>query len=160
MINITTTEAKLFAIRCGIITDFIHAAKKSFDSSSHPFQIYTASISYTLRKFFETNINNIIEFWECPSQSNWVLYKAIDEETKKFHPIPSFPWKISQDFSKKNECNSLINQWKITFQVFDDKGHLFLELVDDENNFLKPSYAKDGMWLRYSAIQTCYVQEH
>jgi len=44
--------------------------------------------------------------------------------------------------------------------VSDNKGHLFLELVDDENNFLEPSYAKDGMWLRYSAIQTCYVQEH
>ena len=48
---ITSTEAELFAIRCGInqacskeniskvivITDSIHAAKKIFDSKSHPF---------------------------------------------------------------------------------------------------------------------------
>jgi len=49
----TRTEAELFAIRCGInqacsndivskiiiITDSIHAAKKIFDSESHPFQL-------------------------------------------------------------------------------------------------------------------------
>jgi len=48
---ITSTEAKLFTIRCGInqasnkkdiskiiiVTDSIHAAKKIFDLSSHPF---------------------------------------------------------------------------------------------------------------------------
>ena len=48
---VTSTEAELFAIRCGInqacskeniskvivIMDSIHAAKKIFDSKSHPF---------------------------------------------------------------------------------------------------------------------------
>ena len=50
-INVTTTEAKFFAIHCGInqavtnqdvnhivvITDSLHAAKKIFDSSVHPY---------------------------------------------------------------------------------------------------------------------------
>jgi len=54
---ITSTEAELFTIRCGInqacnkeniskiiiITDSIHAAKKIFDATSHP-QIHTAAI--------------------------------------------------------------------------------------------------------------------
>ena len=31
----------------------------------------------------------------------------------------------------------------MTFQASDDKGCLFLELVDDENNPLEASYAKD-----------------
>ena len=53
VINVTSTEAKLFAIRYGInqavsilninwiivITDFLHMAKKFFDSSLHPYQI-------------------------------------------------------------------------------------------------------------------------
>ena len=43
----------------------------------------------------------------------------------------------------------LINQWKMTFQASDDKGRLFLELVDDKNNPLEPSYAKGGTWLRH-----------
>jgi len=52
-VNITTTEAKLFAIRCGIsqtiqipnisyiiiITDSIHAAQNFFDSTIYPFQL-------------------------------------------------------------------------------------------------------------------------
>ena len=55
---ITSTEAELFAIRCGInqacsvnnvskivvITDSIHAAKRIFDYSPHPYQIHSAAI--------------------------------------------------------------------------------------------------------------------
>jgi len=53
-VNVTSTEAKLFAIRCNVnqatnfsgiskiivITDSIHAARKIFNMSSHPFQIH------------------------------------------------------------------------------------------------------------------------
>ena len=55
---ITSTKAELFAIRCGInqacgknniskiivVTDSIHAAKKIFESGSHPYQLYMTSI--------------------------------------------------------------------------------------------------------------------
>ena len=55
---VTSTEAELFAIRCGInqacsidsvskiivITDSIHAAKKIFDSEFHPYQLHSAAI--------------------------------------------------------------------------------------------------------------------
>ena len=55
---VTSTEAELFAIRCGInqacsnnivskiivVTDSIHAIKKIFNSESHPFQLYSAAI--------------------------------------------------------------------------------------------------------------------
>jgi len=65
-INVTTTEAELFTIRYGInqatclnningiivITDYIHAAKRIFNSSSYPYQIHTLSISSKLREFF------------------------------------------------------------------------------------------------------------
>jgi len=60
---VTSTEAELFAIRCGInqacsknniskiivITDSIHATKKIFESSPHPYQLYTTSILQELR---------------------------------------------------------------------------------------------------------------
>ena len=55
---VTSTEAELFAIRCGIsqacgknniskiivITDSIYAAKKIFESSPHPYQLHMTSI--------------------------------------------------------------------------------------------------------------------
>ena len=80
-VNITSIEAKLFAIRCSInqavnlleiskiiiITDLIHAAKRIFDSLIHSLQIYSASISKELRKFFLANNDNSIAFWECSS---------------------------------------------------------------------------------------------
>ena len=87
--NFTSTEAKLFAIRCGInqavnlpeiskiviVTDSIHAVKKIFDLAIHLFQIYSAAISKELRKCFLTNSDNSIAFWECPSWCNWPLFK-------------------------------------------------------------------------------------
>jgi len=79
---VTSTEAELFSIRCGInqacsinnifkiiiITDSIYMARKIFDSEPHPFQIHSAAILNKLRKFFISNESNSIEFWECPSK--------------------------------------------------------------------------------------------
>ena len=79
---ITSTEAELFTIRCGInqacikegvskiimVTDSIHAVEKIFDSKLHLYQSHTMAILSELRCFFETNQENSIEFWECPSR--------------------------------------------------------------------------------------------
>jgi len=79
---VTSSEAELFAIRCGIIqacsldniskivviTDSIHVAKKIFDPGVHPFQIHSAAILSILQNFFAANDSNSIEFWECPSK--------------------------------------------------------------------------------------------
>ena len=97
-VNVITTEAKLFSIRYSInqitnlqgirkivvITDFIHSARKIFNYSLHLFQVHMVSISNKLRRFFDTNNSNTIEFWECPSWCNWILHKAINRETKKY----------------------------------------------------------------------------
>ena len=75
-INISTTKAKLFAIRCDInqavgipnikkiivITNLLYAARRIFDSSSHPYLLQSAAISCELVKFFHKDINNSIEF--------------------------------------------------------------------------------------------------
>jgi len=74
--NITSTEAELFTIRCGInqavnllgiskivvVTDSLYTIKKIFDSSIHPFQMHSATISKELRKFFSANNRNSIMF--------------------------------------------------------------------------------------------------
>ena len=75
-VNVMITETKLFTIRCSInqatnlnginkiivITDSILAAKKVFDFSLHLYQIYTATISNKLRKFFTKSHDNSIKF--------------------------------------------------------------------------------------------------
>jgi len=121
---VTSTEVELFATRCGInqayskdniskiivITDSIHTAKKIFDSDSHPYQLHSIAILCELQEFFNSNLDNSIEFWECPSQLKWRFHHDVDKDSKSFHLTPSYPCKISWDFCKKTNSNNIIKQ--------------------------------------------------
>ena len=158
----TSTEVELFSIRCGInqacsnnfiskiivITDSIHTAKKIFNSSSHPFQLHSAAILCELQRFFNSNHDNSIEFWECPSHLKWRLHHAINKDSKSFFLIPSYLSKTSWDFCKKIDSDDSINQWIMTFQASDGKGNHFLDLLDDDFNPIEPFYTKGGLWLQ------------
>ena len=160
-INVTSTEAEFFAIRCGInqalyyqniskiiiITDSIHVTKNIFNPSSHLLQKQAALILNDLRNFFDCHYKNTIEFWKCPSKSKQNLHKCIDIETKLFNLILFLPAKNSWDFSKKSECDDIISNWKMTFQASDLKGNNLLELVNSDNKILEPMYSKDGIQL-------------
>ena len=113
--------------------------------SSHSFQSHAVFILKELQAFFLYYQENLIKFWECSSCCNWSLHKVVNKETKLFNPILLFSCKLSWDFSKKNECDDLANRWKITFQVLDLKGKHFLDLVDSNDNTIKPSYIKDSL---------------
>ena len=133
------TKAKLFVIICGInqashlpntkrivvISDSIHMAKNFFDSSVHSYQIYSAAISYKLRKLI------------------------VDKETKKFNLILIPLCKYFWDFSRKNKCDNILNVWKMHFQASDDKGQHFLKLCDNNIQPITLSIAKGGLWLKY-----------
>jgi len=103
-VYVMSTEAELFAIRCGInqacskkdiskivvITNSIHTAKKIFDSKSHPYQLHTTAILQELRWFFAKDQNNSIEFWECLSCLKWRLHQAVDKHSKSSLPSSYF----------------------------------------------------------------------
>ena len=162
MVLVTSTEAELFAIRCGInqatnsnnitkiiiITDSIHAARKIFDSSVHPYQVQSAAILSELYNFFNCHKDNAIEFWECPSRLKWHLHNKVDKETKTFNLTPLYPCRSSWEFSKKSASNDILNTWKMTFQASGSKGNQFLDLLDDDDNIIEPSYIKGGPWLK------------
>ena len=159
---VTSTEAELFAIRCGInqacatdnvskiiiITDSIHVAKKIFDYSSHQYQIHSAAILSELHTFFSSNESNSIEFWECPSKLKWRFHHNVDKDSKSFSVTPLYPSKTSWDFCKKTDCDKSTNLWKMTFQASDGKGHHFLNLLDNELYNIEPSHIKGGPWLQ------------
>ena len=159
---VTSSEAELFAIRCGInqacsldniskiiiITNSIHVARKIFNNDSFSFQIHAIIILKELRKFFITNDANSIKFWECPSKLKWRFHYNADKDSKSFMVTPSYSCKISWDFCKKSDSNDTIKQWKITFQASEGKGKQFLDLLDDDLNAIEPSYTKGGLWLQ------------
>ena len=126
------------------ITDSIHVAHKIFDSLAHLYQILLAAILLDLCVFFNSHVNNSIEFCECPSHLNWQLHEKVDKETKAFNLIPFLPCKNSWDFSKKKESDDILNAWKMMFQASNFKENHFLDLLDDNNNIIKPTYVKEG----------------
>ena len=128
--------------------DSIHAARKIFNSKSHPFQSHTAAILSKLWDFFNSNRDNSIEFWKCPSRLKWRFHHNVDKDTKSFCLISTYPCKILWDFCKKIDSEDIINQWKMTFQASDGKDKQFLDLLDDDFNLIEPSYTKGGPWLQ------------
>jgi len=162
-VNISSTEAELFAIRCGInqaihlpninyifvITNSIYAANRIFDSLLHPYQIHLAAIFCKLREFFQKNNNNSIEFWDYPSKCKWSLHDTVDKETKKIQPHPILPYRSSWNFSKKWGYNDILNKWKMSFQVLDNKGQNFLKLLDEDLKPIELLISKSGLWLKY-----------
>jgi len=117
----STTEAELFAIRCGInqavgiphikcIVVMTDTAKKIFNSLSYLYQIYSATITCELREFFNKYTNNHIKFWDCPSKENWQFHAVVDKNARSFEASVYFPCKSSWDFSKKHFCNNIVSQ--------------------------------------------------
>ena len=157
-INVTMTEAELSTIWCGInqvidnanvnhiviITDSLHATRRIFNFSLHLYQIHFAAISQKLREFFSKDVCNHIEFWDCPSKQKWPFHYLVDKDSKNIVSTPSFPCKSSWDFCRKNECNSILSQWRMLFQAADSKGRNFLDLLDDNLNPIEPSSIKGG----------------
>jgi len=104
---VTSAEAELFAIRCGInqastkeniskiivVTNSIYVAKKIFDPLSHLLQIHAVAILKELYHFLSRNPNNLIKFWESSSHLNWHPHKAVDHELKSFNSMPIFSYK-------------------------------------------------------------------
>jgi len=95
-INIMSTEAESFVTRYGInhttqiqdvayiiiIMNVIPAAKCIFDTSIHPYQLHSITISKDLREFFNKNSINLISFYDCPSSDKWPPHLLINKKLK------------------------------------------------------------------------------
>jgi len=126
---LTSTRAKLFAIRCRInqavqisdishimvITDTIHLVRYIFDLTTHPYPIQLIAIVQDLRVFFNKHANILIDFWNCSNNTKCSYYISVDKNTKKFNLTPILLYKELWDFSKKEECDNIIRNWQIIF---------------------------------------------
>jgi len=74
---------------------------------------------------------------------------AVNKETKQLNIDSNFLCKSSWNFSKKEECDSILQNWQMTFQALDYKGNNFLNLVNDNNSPIRPTYSKEEAWLKY-----------
>ena len=162
IINVTFTKVELFLIRykinqaievsnaknITIIIDVIYTARHIFNSSSYSYQLHFIAIFQDLRTFFNKSSNNSIVFWNCFSSTKCPLDLAVDKETKKFKMNLITPCKLSWDFSKKEECDLILCNYQITFQVSEYKRKNFLNLIDDDNLIIRPTYMKSSLQLK------------
>ena len=191
IVNVTTTEAELFSIRCSITQ-----AYQIFDLM--PTRSLLLLISFiwpnkylTHQQFFPNPINksgpkpqgfcnrdlsNTVKFWECSNKSLWPPHVTVDKETEQHMFVPQFPYKNSQNYSKKEECNNIIHIWQMTFQTSDLKDRNFFNLLDKKGLSITLTYMKEGAWLKHfshlnilyaratrtitnhAAIEECYLQ--
>jgi len=135
-----------------IVIDSLAAGQKILNFSNQPLQKSIIPMALRIRTFLEKDRCNTIQFWYCPSKLKWPRHALVDEEVKVSHAPPILPNKNSFLFSKKKECNHLLETWKTSFKNSRRKGQLFLEFEDDKEHVIKPTYTKGGSWLPYIGV--------
>jgi len=68
-------------------------AKRIFDLTHYPYQLYSIIISKDLRKFFNKNPNNTVTFWDFLSNNKWPSHLLVDKELKLHKISPILPSK-------------------------------------------------------------------
>lgn len=72
----------------------------------------------------------------------------VDKETKQFKINSIFTYKSLWNFSKKKECDSILQQQQMIFQASDYKGKKFLNPIDIDNLLAQPTYSKGSIQLK------------
>jgi len=156
--NITSTEAKLMAIRIGlmhalenpkaqqvlVITDSTEAGKKIISYGDQHLQKSIIPIAEKIKDFLSKDKRNSIHFWHCPNKLEWPRHILVDKEAKSAHSPSILPDRNSFLFSKKKECDLSLELWQKSFKDSKKKGQLFLDFEDDNERVIKPMYAKGG----------------
>ena len=57
--------------------------------------------------------------------------------------------KSSWDFERESECDNILQNWKMIFQVSEAREKHFLDLLNNDLHSLEPLYSKRGPWLKY-----------
>jgi len=84
----------------------------------------------------------MIVFWDCPDSIKWSPHLLVDKESKSLKIDSVFTRKISWEFSRKEECNTIVNKWQIYFQDLEYKRRNFLNLNDDDDKPIHPYIPK------------------
>jgi len=101
-----------------VIMDSIHATRKIFDSSNHPYRSITAPIAKKIHTFLAKSPSHSINIWHCPTNSNWKQHSDVNKDVKAFHISPILPSKELWDYSKKRRVRQSIQLLEDVFPSF------------------------------------------
>jgi len=123
-----------------------------FDTSVYLYQLHSIIISKNLREFFNKNPNNSISFWNFPDSIKWSPHVMVSNESKHIKIDPILLSRTSWELNKKEECDSIIYRWQMTFQASDHKERKFLDLNNDKEVHIHSTYTKGRAWLKYFGL--------
>jgi len=161
--HVTPNEAELMAIRIGliyvmeindmhdiiVITDSISIAQKILESNINPFQNIVILLATKIKSYLSKDARNNIYFWYYLRKANWPRHKLINDQVKASNFILTIPCKHSHLFSKKKECDDILQDWQKSFLTSLKKGHYFLNFEDEKQITIKSTYAKGSSWLPF-----------
>jgi len=127
-----------------VITDFISAASKVLESKVDPLQNIVIPMAYAIKLYLARDSRNRIHFWYCPGKAKWPRHKLVDNQVKASTNALELLCKNSHLFSRKRECNNILQEWQSTFTNSLKRGHYFLMFEDEDQRVIKPTYAKGG----------------
>jgi len=158
----TALDAELFAIRLGVtkatsfdvkhiilITDSLSAARRAVDPAVHSGQAYSLAIICALRQFFAESHDQLIDFWDCPSNAQWSLYHLVHDDVTKTRISAGLHLVTSLDALHSKSAASCLDAWRTSFGCPSYQGHHFLSLKGSNRKPFQPSYTKDGSWLPF-----------
>ena len=91
----------------------------------------------------------MIAFLGCPDSTKWSSHLLVDKESKCLKIDTILASKTLWEFSRKEECDTIVHKWQMYFQASEYKGRNFLNLNNNNNQPIHPMYFKDSAWLKH-----------
>ncbi|KJA20098.1 hypothetical protein HYPSUDRAFT_142665 [Hypholoma sublateritium FD-334 SS-4] len=144
--------------RIVIFMDHIASAKKALDASIHSGQGHSLVVCRTLLVWLDTNPLNILKFYNCPSKAEWDVHYEVHQFLKGLPPVPGLWPRMTLDSLRKYATDRCNAEWgQLFFRNPTFAGQQFLQLLNLDDNLIKPSYLKGGSWIPVAKASTSLV---
>ncbi|KJA13751.1 hypothetical protein HYPSUDRAFT_209278 [Hypholoma sublateritium FD-334 SS-4] len=144
--------------RIVIFADHITSAKKALDPSVHSGQGHSLAVCHALLVWFAADPLNTLEFYDCPSKAEWDVHHEVHQFLLGLPPVPGLWPRMTLHLLRKYATDRCNTEWRqLFFRNPTFAGWQFLQLLDLDNNFIKPSYLKGGSWIPAAKASTSLV---
>ncbi|KJA14979.1 hypothetical protein HYPSUDRAFT_208252, partial [Hypholoma sublateritium FD-334 SS-4] len=146
--KVLAPEAELSAIRFAV----------ALDPSVHSGQGHSLAVCRALLVWFAADPLNTLEFYDCPSKAEWDVHHEVHQFLLGLPPVPGLRPRMTLDSLRKYATDHCNAEWhQLFFRDPTFAGRQFLQLLDLDDNLIKPSYLKGRSWIPAAKASTSLV---
>ncbi|KJA13557.1 hypothetical protein HYPSUDRAFT_209437 [Hypholoma sublateritium FD-334 SS-4] len=128
-----------------IFMDHIASAKKALDPSVHSGQGHSLAVCCALLVWFAADPLNALKFYDCPSKAEWDVHHEVHQFLLGLPPVPGLRPRMTLDSLRKYATDRCNAEWcQLFFRDPTFSGRQFLQLLDLDDNLIKPSLPQRG----------------